>query len=171
MQRTKNGLAVFNATIRLWSECWNWAPTVCAFLTFLWTTRRLSLRIDWWLPADEIVTVVVPEVDTVNFSCEEETLEGGATDEFSEELLWPNRPASVLTVSKLRQFLEGRLRALDTLFLRALSLPFPFPVKLSWPDVFNSTKRRKNSQERDHQSMELNRIKVITHHDVVCRNR
>lgn len=86
MQRTKNGLAVFNATMRLWSECWNWAPTVWAFFTFLCTTRRLSLRIDWWPPADVIVTVVAPDADTVNFSCEDDTL-AGAADELSDELL------------------------------------------------------------------------------------
>jgi hypothetical protein len=34
-----------------------------------------------------MVTVVVPDDDTVNFSCEEETLEDGAKEEFSEELL------------------------------------------------------------------------------------
>lgn len=69
----------------------------------------------------------------VNLSCEEETL--AITDEFKDELLWPNRPANVLTVSKLRQFFEGRLRALDTLFLRPLSPIFPLPVKLSGPEA------------------------------------
>ena len=138
MHRTKNGLALLRATIRLCNECWNWAPTVVAFLTFLWTTRRLSPRTDWWLTAEESVAVD-PEAVTASFSCEEDALEAATDDEVNEELLWPSRPANVLTVSKLRQFF-GRLLVFDTLFLRLLS-PFPLPVRLSWPEAWISSRK------------------------------
>lgn len=68
---------------------------------------------------------------TASFSCDDDTLEEEAAAEVSEELLWPNLPASVRTVSKLRQFFDGLLRNLDTLFLRALS-PLPLLARLSW---------------------------------------
>ena len=112
MQRMKNGLAMLRATMRLWSECWNWAPTVCAFFTFLWTTARLSERL------------AAANGTTGSLSCDDDALTELETEtaELRDDVLWPSLPARVLTVSKFRQFLdEGRLfRDLER-FFRTLS--------------------------------------------------
>lgn len=91
IQRTKKGLALLSATMRLCSECWNWAPTVCAFLTFLWTFRATLSRLD------------ANDVPDASRSCDAIT-DAGMHDAGCSRL------ASVLTVSKLRQFFTARLR-------------------------------------------------------------
>ena len=128
IQRMKNGLAMLSATIRLCSECWNWAPTVCAFFTFLWTTTILSDRFDAWTRGSR--------------SCDDDALTEVETEtaELSDEVLWPSLPARILTVSRLRQFFEdGRpLRDFDR-FFRTLS-PLSLLDKLSLSDWFSELK-------------------------------
>lgn len=135
MQRTKNGLAVFSATMRLCKECWNWAPTVCAFFTFLCTTTRLSARMDWWLAANARAPLTTgTEPECASFSCDADD-DDEASDKLSDaeldEPAYASRPASVLTESRFRQFFDGRALSFANRFFLA-SLPLS-PDKLSLP--------------------------------------
>ena len=117
MHRTKNGLAVLSATIKLCKECWNWAPTVCVFLTFLWTSSVLTSLV---LSEDfswQTAPAAAPATPAAAPAAEVAATEDGA-EEVEASGKWPSLPARVLTVSKLRQFFDVRLRPLFTMRLR-----------------------------------------------------